>query len=92
MLKNKLYFIHNLIINKCPTSILEIYRKNRFERHKADISLSYIPRSKKYSKFYIYEHTGTYNNIPPEIKEQSRNVFKRELRTWIQNQPDDTKD
>ena len=93
MIKHRcLNYIHNLMINKAPKCIMEIYRKNRFERHRTELSLVNIPKKVKYSKFYIYEHTGTYNNLPTEIKQKSRYVFKKEIKLWIQCQPEDTCD
>ena len=89
---SSLIFIDNIVRCNKPKSIMQIYRKNRFERHKATLSLNKNPRTKRYSKFFIYEHTGTFNNIPMEIKIKSRNIFKREIKYWIQNQPRDTLD
>ena len=93
MIKHRcLCYIHKLIISKAPKCIMEIYRKSRFERHRSNISLLNVPKKKKYSKFYIYEHTGTYNNLPMEMKQKSINVFKKELKIWINSHPDDTYD
>ena len=77
---SSLIFIDNIVRCNKPKSIMQIYRKNRFERHKATLSLNKNPRTKRYSKFFIYEHTGTFNNIPMEIKIKSRNIFKREIK------------
>ena len=71
---------------------MEIYRKSRFDRHRSNILLWNVPKNKKYSKFYIYEHTGTYINLPMEMKQKSINIFKKELKIWINSHPDDTYD
>ena len=85
-------FIHNIITHKSPKSILEIYKKNRFVRHKHDIAPNYVPKNIRYSKFFIYDHINTYNEIPIDIKDKSNKLFKKELRLWIQTQPEDTMD
>ena len=72
--------------------IMELYRKQRLERHRAEILLINIPKNKKYSKFFINEHTETYNNLPIEIKQKSIATFKKEIKQWIQCQPSDTFD
>ena len=89
---SSLVFIYNITLNKKPKGVLQIYKTNRFLRHKADLSLSHIPKNVKYSKFFIQEHTNTYNKIPSEIKSKSKKTFKKELKMWIQNQPIDTSD
>ena len=61
-------------------------------RHKAELSLQNISKNTKYSKFFLQEHTNTYNNIPSEIKEKSINIFKKEIKLWILTQPEDTMD
>ena len=89
---SSLVFIYNIINNKKPKSILNIYKTQRFLRHKADISLNDLPKNKKYSKFFMQEHTNTYNKIPIEIRQKSKAVFKKELKLWISAQPKDTMD
>ena len=54
---SSLVFIHNIIKNKKPKSILGIYKTNRFLRHKAESSLQNIPKNTKYSKFFLQENT-----------------------------------
>ena len=66
---SSLVFIHNIIKNKKPRGVVNIYKTNRFLRHKADLSLSSVPKNNKYSKFFLQEHTTNYNLIPHEIKE-----------------------
>ena len=85
-------FINKIIKNNKPKSILNIYKTQRFLRHKSDISLKNIPKNSKYSKFFIQEHTHTYNTIPVEIREKSNNTFKREIRVWIKSVLNDTND
>ena len=92
IIKRSLCYIHNVLTNKAPKCIMELYRKQRFERHRAEISLINIPKNKKYSKFFINEHTETYNNLPIEIKQKSIATFKKEIKQWIQCQPSDTFD
>ena len=89
---SSLVFIYSIINNKKPKSILNIYKTQRFLRHKADIALNNIPKNKKYAKFFLQEHTNTYNNIPIEIRQKSKAVFKKELKLWISAQPKDTMD
>ena len=89
---SSLVFIYNIINNKKPKSNLNIYKTQRFLRHKADISLNDLPKNKKYSKFFMQEHTNTYNKIPIEIRQKSKAVFKKELKLWISAQPKDTMD
>ena len=92
IIRRCLCFIHNVLTNKAPKCIMELYRKQRLERHRAEISLINIPKNKKYSKFFINEHTETYNNLPIEIKQKSIATFKKEIKQWIQCQPSDTFD
>ena len=80
------------IRNKQPKSILSIYKNHRFERHKAKISNSNIPKSKKYEKNFLYEHTSTFNEISNVIKIKSRFIFKKELKMWISSRQNDTMD
>ena len=89
---SSIVFIHNVIKNNKPKSIMNIYRQTRFLQHKAKISLNNVPKKNKYLKFFIQEHTGTYNEIPIDIKNTSKNIFKREVKLWILNQPKDTMD
>ena len=89
---SSLVFIHNIIKNKKPKSILGIYKTNRFLRHKAELSLQNIPKNTKYSKFFLQENTVTYNKIPYDIKEKSIKLFKKEIKMWILTQPEDTMD
>ena len=89
---SSLVFIHNIIKNKRPKSVLQIYKTNRFLRHRADISLTDIPKKIKFSKNFFQEHTATYNFIPQDIKDKSTKIFKKELKVWITAQPIDTKD
>ena len=87
----KLYSLLSLQIQK-PQCIYQIYRQNRFERHKAELTCVNLPKGKKYSTFFLYSQTQNYNKIPIEIKEKSSLNFKKELRIWIQTLPDDTMD
>ena len=89
---SSLVFINNVIKNKKPKSILNIYKTNRFIRHKAEISNTNIPKNKKYSTFFLQQHTTTYNKIPSEMKEKSIKTFKKELKLWICHRPSDTMD
>ena len=65
---SSLVFIHNVIYNKKPKCILGIYRTNRFLHNKGELSLQNIPKNTKYFKFFLQEHTVTYNRIPYDIK------------------------
>ena len=87
-----LSYIHGVIENKKPKCIYQIYRQNRFERHKAELTCVNLPKGKKYSTFFLYSQTQNYNKIPIEIKEKSSVNFKKELRMWIRTLPDDTMD
>ena len=89
---SSLVFINNLIRNKKPKSIMNIYRKSRISRHRANISLQTIPKGKKYSNFFIQAHTSTYNEIPYEITSKSKAIFKKEIKLWILNYHKDTMD
>ena len=89
---SSLVFINNIIRNKKPKSILNIYKTSRFNRYRAELSLNNVPKNSKYSKFFIQEHTGTYNRVPLEIKERSSKLFKKEIKLWILAQPSDTMD
>ena len=66
-----LSFLHNILTNKSPKSIIDIYRKNRFERHKNDIATNYVPKNIRYTKLFIYDHIDTYNNSFNDIKSKS---------------------
>ena len=79
-----------MIINNKPKSLLNIYRTNRFNRHKATLSLINLPKKEKVFKKIFMEHRNTYNILPTEIKSKSKNIFKRELKYWIKNQPKDS--
>ena len=87
-----LVFIHNIIKHKIPKGVHNIYRNSRYNRHKANISVTYRPINQKYSRFFIQQHSNTYNNVPTEIKEKSNRIFKRELKMWIKNRPVDSYD
>ena len=89
---SSLVFIHSVNKHKKPKGVLNIYRNSRYNRHKANISVSYTPKNQKYAKLFIQEHTNTYNKVPAEIKEKSNKIFKNELKLWIKSQPVDTKD
>ena len=65
---SSLVFIHNIIKHKIPKGVHNIYRNSRFNRHKANISVTYRPINQKYSRFFIQHHSNTYNNVPTEIK------------------------
>ena len=71
-----LSYIHGVIENKKPKCIYQIYRQNRFERHKAELTCVNLPKGKKYSTFFLYSQTQNYNKIPIEIKEKSSVNFK----------------
>ena len=82
---SSLVFIHNIIKHKIHKGVHNIYRNSRFNRHKANISLTYRPINQKCSRC-------KYLNVLTEIKEKSNMIFKRELKMWIKNQPVDTYD
>ena len=52
----------------------------------------HIPKYKSYSKFFIYDKIALFNEIPTDIKEKSKKIFKNELKMWIKIQPVDTND
>ena len=56
------------------------------------LSMSYIPKCKSYSKFFIYDKIALFNEILTDIKEKSKKIFKNELKMWIKIQPVDTND
>ena len=87
-----LLFIYNINKNNKPKSITNIYRQSKYNRHRSKLNLNTIPKKGKYSKFFLMEHTDTFNDIPTEIKSKSKSIFKREVKIWIQNRPFDTMD
>ena len=48
-----LSYIHGVIANKKTKCIYQIYRQNRFERHKAELTCVNLPKGKKYSTFFL---------------------------------------
>ena len=89
---SSLNFIYNIEKYKKPKGVLKIFRNSKYNRQKQKLSVSYIPKYKSYSKFFIYDKIALFNEIPTDIKEKSKKIFKNELKMWIKIQPVDTND
>ena len=85
-------YIHKIQYDKSPKSIVEVYRENRFQRHKSEITINYVPKNTKYTRFFLYDHIGSYNQIPMEIKSKHPKLFKKYLKVWINQRHEDTMD
>ena len=88
----RISYIHRVTFDRSPKSIVEIYRENRFQRHKSEITVNYVPKNTKYTKFFLYDHIGSYNKIPIETKSKQPKLFKKYLKIWIQQRHEDTMD
>ena len=84
--------MYNIEKYKKPKGVLKIFRNSKYNRQKQQLSVSYIPKYKSYSKFFIYDKIALFNEIPTDIKEKSKKIFKNELKMWIKIQPVDTND
>ena len=81
--------IHNIIINKIPTSIFNLFKINR--RSSVDIVTYYRPKTRKTEQFFIYNGLKLYNKLPNDIK--IKNNIKRELKIYLKKcEPNDTFD
>ena len=85
-------YIYKIQYDKSPKSIVEVYRENRFQRHKSEITINYVPKNTKYTRFFLYDHIGSYNQIPMEIKSKHPKLFKKYLKVWINQRHKDTMD
>ena len=56
-----LSYIHGVIENKKPKCIYQIYRQNRFQQHKSELTCVNLPKGKKYSNFFLYSQNQNYN-------------------------------
>ena len=75
---SSLLFIYNITNNNKPKSIVNIYRQSKYNRHRANLSLNTVPKKNRYSKFFLQEHTNTYNDVPIDVKSSNKAIFKRD--------------
>ena len=59
---DSLKLIHNIIINKTPKSIYNLFKIN--SRTVVDIRLNYMPKSRNYKQFYLCKELEKYNKLP----------------------------
>ena len=67
--------IHNIIINKKPECLIDLYNINT-QRKSKQITTKYLPRTEQLKRFYIYQTIQMYNDIPTNIKTKSKHTFK----------------
>ena len=87
-----LTFLHKLIISQQPISLYKLLKTNRYNRGISQVSLEYIPKSKKFTNFFINKHISTYNALDLSIKRKSLLQFKKFIKLWIPLHPSDTMD
>ena len=80
--------IHNIIINKSPITLFNLYKINR--RSNVEIVTIYKPKTMKTEQFFIYNSIKMYNKIPKNIK--TKKNFKKELKNYLKVVPSDTYD
>ena len=61
---------------KKPKDVLKIFRNSKYDRQKQKLSVSYIPKYKSYSKFFIYDKIVLYNEILTDIEENPKKSLK----------------
>ena len=71
--------LHNIIINKSPTTIFELYKINR--RSNVEIVTLYKPKTKKTEQFFVYKGIQIYNKVPRDIKAKMN--FKHEIKSTL---------
>ena len=91
-IQNLIYYssislIHKTLINNTPFNIFNLFRDIKNRRITQDITTKYIPKTVKFSKFFIYKYIKEYNLLDKYIKEKSINQFKKELKTILMYRP-----
>lgn len=76
-----LKLIHNIIINKMPKSIYDLFKINR--RSVVDINLKYVPKTRNYKQFYICKELKNYNKLPQTLKGSNKFKFKISLKEHL---------
>ena len=90
---SSLNIIHNVIKNKLPISMTQLFRFQENTRSKSKISLRYTPKNNRYKNFYICKYLNIYNEIPNSEKAKSGKSFKQYIKNWIRSGlPCDTND
>ena len=84
ILNASINLINKIIINKEPEQIYNLYTINR--RSMVKIYPKYDPKGMVLKNFFIYKSLPTYNNIPKNVKNLSKNKFQAEIKYLIRNQ------
>ena len=87
-----LSFLHKILTTHQPTSLFNLFKTNRHNRGISMVTLKHIPKSKKFTNFFINKYISTYNSLDLTIKRKSLSQFKKEIKQWIPSHPSDTMD